>query len=112
MRLFKNKIKPQEPENDRVAQIIAKQIIKWQTQGSNRINHWINGYSRKKQRVIVILFCILITCALLTALTPYAWQVSLHVKANYIPRHIGEPSDRIMPGHPTNKTTDSITNKK
>ncbi|MDN5286554.1 MAG: hypothetical protein JWR38_2828 [Mucilaginibacter sp.] len=112
MSIFKNQIKSQEPEDDRVAKIIAGQIIRWQAQASHRLNRWINGYSRKKQRIILMLSGILTAGALITSLTPYAGQVPLHTKGNYIPQHIGEPSERIRLKDPTNKTTDSITNKK
>jgi hypothetical protein len=112
MNLFKNKTQSRDPKHDHLAQIIAGQIISWQTQASKRVNHWINGYSRKRQGLILILFGVLATCALIASLTPYAWQVPLHHKGTYLPQHIGEPSERIMPKPPINTATDSITNNK
>ncbi len=112
MHLFKNKNRTPDPENDRVAQFIAGQIIRWQRRTSNWVNHWINGYSRKKQRLVLILSGILVTGLLIISLIRGIWQIPLHANRNYIPPHIGEPSDTLRLKEPGNKITDSLTSKK
>lgn len=112
MNLFKNKTRIPEPENDCVARFIAGQIISWQMRTSDRLNRWINGYSRKRQRLVLILSGVLATGALIISLIPDTWQAPLRVNESYIPRHVGEPSETIRLKDPTPKTTDSSTNKK
>jgi hypothetical protein len=111
MRFLKSKPEQYGVKKDRTAALIAAQIISWQIALSRRLNHWINGYTARKQRMLLLLFFAAITGSLALSLFSDHSKMPIHQSGNYIPAHIGKPSDNVSPGHTVGRT-DSVTSKK
>jgi hypothetical protein len=83
---------------EELARAIALKIIKWQSGLATFLNAWINHFSKKQQRWLLAAFCTLFAAGLvLCLLEPYGKTVMTNPDSNYMPIHIGLPSELPKP---------------
>lgn len=113
MWFLKKKSEQLEPGSDRVAARIAGRIIRWQVSLAARINSRVNRYSKTGQRKFLWFFCAAWIAIVCFNFLHGLKATTIHtVQPNYLPAHIGQPSDIPKPANRPMPQTDSLTIKK
>ncbi|MES2108562.1 MAG: hypothetical protein V4577_07440 [Bacteroidota bacterium] len=112
MNFFKRKLQQPDEAGDRLARIIADQILRWQNLLAAKMNKGISRYSKKRQQWLLLIFCGVSAISLVICLIVPFGRMAMKMQArNYQPGHIGSPS--YLPTNPTHlKSIDSLTTKK
>jgi hypothetical protein len=112
MRLFNRKPESAAPGTDQIAARIANHIIKWQLALSRKVNKQVNRYTKACQKRLLWIFCaawaVVIGLNFFQSRKKAAMRT---VEPNYLPAHIGRPSDIPEPSTKLKKRTDSLTIK-
>jgi hypothetical protein len=111
MSFFKSKNPRPDAARDRLAKIIADEIVLKQQFIAMRLNRRINRYSKQRQKLLLGIFCGITACLLaLCVLVPFGKIAMKMPGENYQPAHIGLPSN--LPARKAHlKTKDSLTTK-
>jgi hypothetical protein len=96
--------------NDRLAQRIADPIIRWQQRLAAILNKRINRYSKKRQQWLLVIFCGIAICGLISCLIVPFGKIAMQ-RQGFQPSHIGLPSD-LLPKTTHLKPTNPLTKKK
>jgi hypothetical protein len=113
MQLFKKRTETIDEGKEQLAGRIAFSIIRWQMKLSAVINKAMNKYSKTTQKKSLWLFCAI--WVLITGFNIFRSQrqVTIQaVKSNYLPAHIGKPSEIPKQTLKPVRQTDSLTIKK
>lgn len=96
--------------SDRLAERIADPIIKGQRRMAAILNQLVNRYSKKRQQWLLMIFCGIAICGIITCLAVPFGRTAMQ-RQSFQPSHIGLPSDR-PPKTNHLKPTDPLTKKK
>lgn len=98
--------------NDKVAEVIAGRIVKWQRNASQRLNQRVRRYSKESQMQWFWLFCGLALIALVSSvLITSRFAQMPRIRNSALPVHIGQSSDGPPKPHSLKKT-DSLNHQK
>lgn len=113
MRFLNKKREEGNPGAERTANRIAAHIIRWQITVATIINRRLNRYTKAGQRKFLWVFCaawIVVIC--FNFFHAQQTPTIRNVKSNYLPVHIGQPSDIPEKDKKPTPATDSSTIKK
>ncbi|WDF78990.1 hypothetical protein PQ469_03090 [Mucilaginibacter sp. KACC 22773] len=113
MQFLNKKREEGDPGAERIAARIAAQIIRWQISVVTTINRRVNRYTKAGQRKFLWMFCA-VWIAVICFNFFHAQQTTTigKVRPDYLPIHIGQPSDIPEPDKKPILRTDSLTIKK
>lgn len=113
MRFLNKKREEGNPGAERTATRIAAQIIRWQISIAAKINQRANRYTKAGQRKFLWVFCaVWIAVICFNFFHARETPPIRSVRPNYLPVHIGQPSDIPEPDKKPILRTDSLTIKK
>ncbi|MCR8561946.1 hypothetical protein KXD93_30105 [Mucilaginibacter sp. BJC16-A38] len=113
MRFLNNKREGGDPGAERTASRIAAQIIRWQISVAAKINRRVNRYTKAGQRKFLWVFCAVWIAGICFNFFHAQQTTTIRkVRPDYLPVHIGQPSDIPEPDKKPIPRTDSLTIKK
>ncbi|MES2376700.1 MAG: hypothetical protein V4553_08980 [Bacteroidota bacterium] len=108
--MITNNQQQQGQTKDRMAERIADPIIKGRRRLAAALNQRINRYSKKRQQWLLVIFCGIAICGIITCLAVPFGRMAMQ-RQSFQPSHIGLPSDRPPKTKHLNPT-DPLTKKK
>ncbi|QHS55218.1 hypothetical protein GWR56_06565 [Mucilaginibacter sp. 14171R-50] len=112
MWFLKKKQANEHSVNDKVAEMIAGRIVKWQRNASQRLNQRVRRYSKESQLRWFWLFCGLALMALICSVLITSRLAQMpRIRNSALPVHIGQSSDGPPKPHSLKKT-DSLNHQK
>jgi hypothetical protein len=112
MNFLKRNIQRPNAAGDELARTIADRIIRSQQLIAAKMNRYFNGFSKQRQKWLLLIFCGSSAAWLICCLLVPNHKMAMKMPGNaYQTVHIGMPSE-IPPKPAQSKTNDPLTNKK